>query len=129
MLVALAMAAVLAAPGACRTVHGRMDLWNGAPTVRIWVIGTRRILGVEQRSEGFDDLPPSVRGIWTGRDPEADWSRAIYGDFKVCALAPDRPGHMQTVRLVDARRLSARLRSNEGPVPGGSAPNPVTSPR
>jgi hypothetical protein len=129
MLLALAMAAALAPPGACRTVHGRMDLWNGAPTVRIWVIGTHRILGVEQRSESFNDLPPSVRAIWTGRDADADWSRSIYGDFQVCALAPDRPGHMQPVRLIDARRLSARLRSKDGPVPGSSAPNPVTSPR
>ena len=102
--------AAAAPAGPCRTVQGRMDLWNGAPTVRILVLGTRRVLGVAQTSESFDDLPSAVRRIWTGRDAEADWATSIVGDFEVCALTPDRPGHMQRVRLVDARRLTARPR-------------------
>ena len=66
----------LAAPSlACHTVHGRMDLWNGAPTVRIWVIGTHRLLGVAQHKESFDDLPDAVRRIWTGRNADADSGR------------------------------------------------------
>ncbi len=32
--------------GVCFTVHGRLSAWNGAPTMRIWRIGTKRILGV-----------------------------------------------------------------------------------
>src|SRR5204863_4706193 len=39
LLLALAAQAA-AASESCRTVHGRMDLWNGTPSVRIWVIGT-----------------------------------------------------------------------------------------
>jgi hypothetical protein len=122
MLVALAMAASLTTSGACRTVHGRMDLWNGAPTVRIWVTGTRRVLGVEQPTQSFDDLPPAVQRIWRGG--EADWATAIYGDFEVCALTPRRPGRMQQVRLVDARRLSARPR--QAPQAGGGNGKPST---
>ena len=117
MLMALAMAAALTTSGPCRTVHGRMDLWNGAPTVRIWMVGTRRILGVEQPNERFDDLPPAVRRIWQGDD--ADWATSIYGDFRVCALTPQRPGHMQQVRLVEARGLSARPR--QAPQAGGGS--------
>ena len=94
----------------CRTVHGRMALWNGTPTVRIWVVGTRRILGVAQQDEAFDRLPASVRKLWDGKNPDADWSTVIYGDFKVCALAPGRPGRMQEVEVMDARRLVLRPR-------------------
>jgi hypothetical protein len=108
MLAALAVAAALAGP--CRTVHGRMDLWNGAPTVRIWLAGTHRVLGVEQQTETFDDLPPGVRRIWTGKDTDADWATAIYGDFRVCAVTEARPGRMQRVRLIGATHLAPRPR-------------------
>lgn len=107
-LIALALAAAPSEP--CRAVHGRLALWNGAPTVRIAVAKTRRVLGVAQPTESFDDLPPPVRAIWTGKDANADWATAIEGDFKVCALTPDRPGHMPSVRLVDAVRLTPRPR-------------------
>ncbi|WP_372782527.1 hypothetical protein [Phenylobacterium sp.] len=111
MISALAAFVLVAAtPDSCRTVHGRMDLWNGAPTVRIRVIGTRRVLGVVQPHERFDDLPPSVRRIWTGQDADADWKTSITGDFKVCAVRPERPGRMPRVRLIAAGRLTARAR-------------------
>jgi hypothetical protein len=108
MLVALAAAAALLGP--CRTVHGRMDLWNGAPTVRIWVVGAHRVLGVEQLSESFDDLPPAVRAVWTGKDTDADWATAIYGDFRVCAVTKAHPGGMQRVRILGATHLSPQPR-------------------
>jgi hypothetical protein len=91
-------------------VHGRMDLWNGTPSVRIWVIGTHRVLGVEQRDEKLDDLPAEVRRIWSGKDPETDWRTSIYGDFTVCPVAAYQPGRMQHVRLAGAQHLSARPR-------------------
>ena len=108
MLGALAVAAALAGP--CRNVHGRMALWNGNPAVRISVPGTRRVLGVVQPNGRFDDLPPEVRRIWTGRDVDADWKTAIEGDFTVCPVAPARRGRMQPVRVIGAANLSARPR-------------------
>jgi hypothetical protein len=30
----------------CFVVHGRLSFYNGAPSARIWKIGTKRILGV-----------------------------------------------------------------------------------
>jgi hypothetical protein len=101
-------AAVTAAAGPCHTVHGRMELWNGSPTVRI-VVG-KRVLGVDQPNQSIDDLPAGVRRIWTGKDPEADWRTSIHGDFKVCPLAADRPGRMQPVTLIEAVHLVARPR-------------------
>jgi hypothetical protein len=113
VIVALAMAAALTSSAAepCRVVHGRMDLWNGAPTVRIWVTGTHRVLGVEQPRQSLADLPASVRAIWNGQDAGADWATAIWGDFKVCAVERVRRAHLQRVRLVDAWRLAARARN------------------
>ncbi|HEX5263831.1 MAG TPA: hypothetical protein VFW13_09910 [Phenylobacterium sp.] len=111
VLGALAVAAALStAPASCHTVHGRMGLWNGAPTVRIAVTGSHRLLGVVQPSERLDDLPASVRAIWTGRDSDADWATSIVGDFEVCPVDVAQPGHLQMVRLVQARRLSAAKR-------------------
>jgi len=87
-----------------------MELWNGTPSVRIAVSKTHRVLGVVQPNTSFDDLPASVRGIWTGKDPEVDWKTAIHGDFKVCPLAAERSGRVQRVTLIEAVRLSARPR-------------------
>jgi hypothetical protein len=109
-VIAALFASVLAASSSapCRTVHGQMQLWNGSPTVRISVIGAHRILGVVQPNQSFDDLPPAVRRIWDGKDVQADWGTAIVGDFTVCAVRPERPGHMQMVRLTATRHLVAR---------------------
>ena len=95
---------------ACRVVRGRMALWNGAPTVRIWVIGTRRILGIVQRDNAFDQLPAPIRKLWDGKNHNAEWNTVIYGDFKVCARAPMRRGQMQMVTVMNARRLVLRPR-------------------
>ncbi|MGH6910402.1 MAG: hypothetical protein ACREE0_18965 [Phenylobacterium sp.] len=108
VLAFIAAAAIAAEP--CRTVHGRMELWNGAPSVRIWVVGTDRVLGVVQPHDSLDDLPASVRRIWSGKDVEADWATAIYGDFKVCPVGGDRPGRMQRVMLIEAVHLTGRPR-------------------
>jgi hypothetical protein len=104
----LALAASAAPPGspaACRTVHGRMSLWNGAPTVRLAVIGTHRVLGVRLPGDSFEHLPAAVTRLWDGLGDEARWKSAITGDFLVCAQTPSRPGRMQMVEVTDAARL------------------------
>ncbi|HWA63400.1 MAG TPA: hypothetical protein VG939_18630 [Caulobacteraceae bacterium] len=94
----------------CRTLHGRMFMANGAPTVRIQVDGTRRVLGVVQAHERFDDLPAGIRRVWAAKGDEAMWSSELVGDFRVCALTKSRPGRMQSVSLTDGRRLTLRPR-------------------
>ena len=32
--------------GECKTIRGRLSLYNGTPPLRIWVVGTKRLLGV-----------------------------------------------------------------------------------
>ena len=90
---------------ACRNVHGRLSLNNGAPTVRIWVVGTHRVLGVLQPNERFSDLPAGVRQLWAGKTNEQIWASEIVGDFEVCAITRSTVGRMQVVRLEAARRL------------------------
>jgi hypothetical protein len=82
-----------------------MFLANGAPSVRIWVVGTHRILGVVQQGERFDDLPAEIRTAWSADGEAAMWERPLFGDFRVCPLTPSRPGRMQSVHVEGGRRL------------------------
>jgi hypothetical protein len=122
ILVALALvtadgAAAAAQPGApcrthpdlvgrCRTVHGRLSVWNGTPSLRIWIVGTRRILGVSEwrMAEMERDLLPA--NVWAafGDDPPG---RQLFGDFLVCPFARERPRRMQMVCVARATRLHA----------------------
>jgi hypothetical protein len=86
---------------ACFTLHGRLSLWNGTPTVRIWRVGTKRILGVPS-----DTLPQDVDRLFSN-DP---WADDIYGDFEACPLTPERPGEMQMVCISSASHLIRKRR-------------------
>src|SRR5579864_3135963 len=42
--------------GACFTVHGRYTFYNGGtPRTRIWIIGTKRLLGVDDLMKDTDE--------------------------------------------------------------------------
>jgi hypothetical protein len=86
---------------ACRRVHGRLQATNGSPSFRIWVVGTKRILGVAG-DEGHELLPPGLR-------QEVGLERIIYGDFEVCPVTPMRPGEMQRVCVNSGQRLVQEL--------------------
>jgi len=79
--------------GPCFTVHGRLSAWNGTPTMRIWRIGTKRILGVENEL-----LPEEVAN-------RMDWGVDAYGDFMVCPFTEERPGEMQMVCIESAKNV------------------------
>jgi len=95
-------------PKLCRTVHGRLTAGNGTPSVRIWVVGTRRKLGVvgANSDEDWPDLPANLERLWNA-GPKSPLYRVIYGDFRVCAWHPQEPDAMQMVRVVGASRLVA----------------------
>jgi hypothetical protein len=78
-----------------------MFVANGTPGLRIWRVGTKRILGVAD-SEGDigggcvlpDTLAKLVRvGTW------------IYADFVLRPTTPERPGWMQMVCVASAKRI------------------------
>ena len=112
---------------ACRGVHGRLALWNGAPSERIWVVGTKRMLGVTGRSE---------RSLPSYLQEQLTWDVNIYGDFWVCPLFdPPRAGHMEFVCVHSWRNLvvEATSSSSEGArvrrISPGPAPRWPTEPR
>lgn len=93
--------------GACRTVHGRLFAANGTPSLRIWIVGTRRILGVTDWRPGSGEdpiLPANVRAALGDRPFDVQ----VYGDFEVCPFTRERPGWMQFVCVVSGRRLVVR---------------------
>ncbi len=95
--------------GRCRTVHGRLSVWNGTPSLRIWIVSTRRILGVSEwrMAEMERELLPA--NVWEafGDDPP---EREVFGDYEVCPFTRQRPGWMQMVCVASARRLVVRSR-------------------
>ena len=93
---------------ACRVVRGRMTIANGNPTFRVWIVGTRRIVGVHGPSLGeterLDILPAAVRAALRA-DP---FGTQVFGDYEICPLTRERPGWMQMVCLASASRLAVQ---------------------
>ena len=89
--------------GPCFGVRGRMNFANGAPSVRIWRVGTNRILGVSEgyAGAGYCNLPPDILG-------RLSWESDLFADFVVCPFEPSRPGVMQLVCVDSATAISVR---------------------
>ena len=86
----------------CFVFRGRLANYNGVPTVRIWRVGTDRILGV---SDGmalpeFEQMPASVKDALGG-----SFERWVFGEFEFCPFAPDRPGSMRLGCIDSAKDL------------------------
>jgi hypothetical protein len=86
-----------------------MFMANGTPSVRIWVVGTRRILGVVQQDESLNDLPANIRRAWHVHGDEAMWASDLYGAFTVCG-GVSRPGRMRMVSVREGSQLQVRVR-------------------
>ncbi|HYD27161.1 hypothetical protein [Brevundimonas sp.] len=93
----------------CFWQRGRLTATNGSPGVRIF-LATGRVLGVTSPSgdEGPDVLPAEAMAALKSRGDA--FSTNVSGDWLVCALAPDRPGQMRPVRVIDARDMRATER-------------------
>jgi len=101
---AVALTSAMAEP--CFTVYGRMSLSNGTPGVRIWKIGTTRILGVLQQDMTFDDLPRNIRSVWAAHGDE--WNTYLFGNFRVCPIDRYKPGWMRMVNVVRGTALRVK---------------------
>ena len=84
--------------GPCFKAHGRMSIYNGNPTYRIWPVGTKRLLGVSlgvYLLPGYCNLPPAIEGkLSLGSD--------LFADFVVCPFEASEAGHMQLVCVESA---------------------------
>jgi len=88
--------------GACNVVHGRLRFGNGTPALRIWPIGSKRLLGVTAGPVADDAdepiYPEKVKKLVRGEED-------IYGDYEVCPFTPQKRGEMQMVCINSATNL------------------------
>ncbi len=84
------------------TVHGRLSQYNGNPTRKIWIVGTKRMLGIREGTP----LPANVDSLF------ADLDDQIFGDFVVCPLTECKPGAMQVVCVQSASKLVKTKRNS-----------------
>ncbi|HYN85866.1 MAG TPA: hypothetical protein VER32_11480 [Pyrinomonadaceae bacterium] len=91
--------------GKCFGVRGRLSLYNGAPTIRLWRAGTRRMLGVSSSyaQEGYSSIPEEL-------EKRLEWENEVWGDFLVCPFTPRRPKEMQMICVESGKNLSVRRR-------------------
>ena len=82
----------------CMKRHGRLSSQNGI-ALKIWLIGTTRMVALDN---DFDDLPAPIRKYLDMTSPEHSY---IFGDFEICPLEPDEPGHLRRVCVVGGERL------------------------
>jgi hypothetical protein len=94
--------------GRCFTIRGRMNYWNGNPSVRIWRVGTRRILGISEgrfKRDGYVNLPASI-------EARLSWDSDLFGDFVVCPFTRDEPGVMRLVCVESVTNVTVRPRKD-----------------
>lgn len=91
--------------GKCFTVRGRLSLYNGAPTIRLWRAGTRRMLGVSgsYAEEGYSSIPAEI-------EKQLNWETELWGDFEVCPFTRERPGEMRMICIESGKNLAVRKR-------------------
>jgi hypothetical protein len=86
----------------CFGVHGRLSIFNGTPGIRIWKIGTKRVLGVLNDGDAEErSLPPELAKL-------VAVDVRIYGDFEVCPLTTQQSKKMQMVCLLSGKNLLVR---------------------
>lgn len=91
--------------GKCFTVRGRLSLYNGAPTIRLWRAGTRRMLGVSgsYSQAGYSSIPEEL-------EKQLEWETEVWGDFLVCPFTPRRAKEMQMICIEEGKNILARKR-------------------
>jgi hypothetical protein len=121
-------AAISDAKAPCFTVHGLLQGSNGVPGIRMWRIGTRRVLGIVggDGSPAADDLVP--RRLYAQMQTETPgWLRSVDAQFRVCPLATEKAGWMQPVCIVSASHVVFTRRHYGFDPPRAPAPPPPSA--
>jgi hypothetical protein len=82
----------------CFTHHGRLSSSNGSG-LTIWLIGTTRRVRVD------NEIPALMAKFLDMASPN---NSEIFGDFNICPVEPDEPGHMRSVCIAGAKKLIVR---------------------
>ena len=80
----------------CYETRGRLQAANENPSVRIWKVGTKRILGV--KNENLENLPTKVKEAFS-------FGVFVFADYKVCPLTKEKPGRMQMVCVESMKNI------------------------
>ena len=91
--------------GRCFNVYGRLALYNGAPTIRLWRAGTKRVLGVSgsYARDGYSSIPEEL-------ERQLSWETELWGEYLVCPYTRRRAGEMQLVCIEAGKGVTARRR-------------------
>ena len=92
--------------GKCFNVHGRLSTYNGNPAVRLWRIGTKRVLGVSDQRFSL----PGYRNIPEELAKQLNGENEILGDFLVCPFTRPRPREMQLMCIESAKNIVVKKR-------------------
>jgi hypothetical protein len=87
--------------GACFSVHGRLSMGADTIELRLWPVGTKRMLGVSDGPKINDAENP----IYPHNIKLDSIDTIIFGDFEVCPFTPQREGEMQFVCIESAKHL------------------------
>jgi len=86
--------------GPCFTIHGRLYAGADNIAVRIWRVGTHRILGYPDKGLPCG-IPPEL-------EPPLRAEKTIYADVTVRPVTESEPGVMQFVCIVSATNVSVQ---------------------
>ncbi len=92
--------------GKCFSVRGRLSVYNGAPAVRLWRIGTRRVLGISEQRFSL----PEYRNLPEDLTKRLNGENEIFGDFLVCPFTRAKPREMQLVCIDSAKDVMVKKR-------------------
>ena len=121
-------AAISYARAPCFTVHGLLQGSNGVPGIRMWRIGTKRVLGIVggDGSPAADDLVPQP--LYARMQTETPgWLRSVDARFLVCPLAAEKAGWMQPVCIVSASHVVLTRRHDGFDPPRAPEPLPPSA--
>lgn len=90
----------------CFTHRGRLSGQNGIAYM-IWLVGTKRIVSVYETQ-----IPAALSKYLSMTSPDHG---DVYGDFEICPLERDRPGHMRSACIAGATRLVVQDRERTRP--------------
>jgi hypothetical protein len=96
----------------CYSIRGRVSFYNGNPSYRIWMVGTKRLLGLSEHWGATNDLewPIVPENLSNLMNPWDD----VFGNFVVCPFTKYTSGWMQFVCVESASNLVFVTRDKEG---------------
>ena len=92
--------------GRCFNVHGRLSVYNGTPSIRLWPIGTKRLLGIIDPNDVSNAPGPTILPLDIKN--KLDWDKDVVGDFVICPLTRQQTGRMQTICIESTKNLIVR---------------------